>query len=85
MLLNGQELGNGTISGLRIRPGNHTYDFRSRVKTAAVLPLAAALSSGSPVVLDVRGNGTDINGVNIPWLSGPLSSLGVKVPIKAQG
>lgn len=85
MSLNGTTLGNGTISGLHIRPGNHTYDFRSRVQTAALIPLAVAMGSGNPVVLDVRGNGTDINGVSIPWLAGPLSLLEVKVPIKAKG
>ncbi|CUS14181.1 unnamed protein product [Tuber aestivum] len=80
---NGQALGNGTIPGLHVRPGNHTYDFRARVQTAALLRLAAA-GGGNPVVLDVRGNGTDINGVSIPWLAEPLSSLEVKVPIKAR-
>lgn len=85
MALNGQALGNGTISGLHVRPGNHTYDFRARVQSSALIPLATALGSGNPVVLDVRGNGTDINGVNIPWLAGPLSLLDVKVPLKARG
>ncbi|PWW76107.1 hypothetical protein C7212DRAFT_321444 [Tuber magnatum] len=84
MSLNGQTLGNGTIPGLHIRPGNNTYDFRAKVQTSALIPLATALGSGNPVVLDVRGNGTDINGVSIPWLAGPLSALNVKVPIKAR-
>ncbi|KAG0135049.1 hypothetical protein HOY82DRAFT_583845 [Tuber indicum] len=85
MSLNGQALGNGTIPGLQIRPGNHTYDFRARIQSTALAPLVTAMGSGKPVVLDVRGNGTDINGVSIPWLAGPLSSLDVKVPLKIRG
>ncbi|KAG0633579.1 hypothetical protein HOY80DRAFT_610480 [Tuber brumale] len=85
MSLNGQALGNGTIPGLHIRPGNHTYDFRARIQSSALNPLITAMATGKPVVLDVRGNGTDINGVSIPWLAGPLSSLDVKVPLKLRG
>jgi hypothetical protein len=82
MALGNRTLGNGTIPALTVLPGNHTYDFRAKVETGTLLSLASALSSGSPVSLDVRGTGAEVNGVTIPWLSAPVSGLSVKVPVK---
>lgn len=77
MGIGNQTIGNGTIPSLTVRPGNHTYDFRAKVDS--LLSLAPALASGTP--LDVRGTGAEIGGVAIPWLSAPLTSLSVKVPV----
>ncbi|KAL7275578.1 hypothetical protein RUND412_001476 [Rhizina undulata] len=80
--LNGTQLGNGTIPSLLIQPGNHTYDFRATLAPTSLIRLASAITSGDPVELQVKGNGTTFDGVDIPWLSAPLSALAVTVPVE---
>lgn len=43
------------------------------------------VTGGGGAELTVKGNGTDIGGADIPWLSAPLGALEVTVPIAAPG
>lgn len=82
--LNGNALGLGTIPNLIVRPGDHEYDFRGRLSEQALKALLAAVVAGGGkgnVALTVKGNGTEVDGVDIPWLTAPLASLEVNVPI----
>lgn len=80
--LNGNTLGLGTIPGLVIRPGNHEYDFKGQLSEQALKALLGAVVAGKGnTALTVKGNGTEVNGVDIPWLTAPLASLEVNVPI----
>lgn len=84
--LNGTVLGFGTIPNLTITPGNHQYDFQGKLGDKAMTALLTAIiSGGKNTALTVKGNGTEVDGVDIPWLSSPLASLEVTVPIAVSG
>jgi hypothetical protein len=79
---NGTALGSGTIPNLTITPGDRQYDFEAKLgNTALTTLLSIVVSEGNNATLTVKGNGTDINGTDIPWLSAPLAALEVSVPI----
>lgn len=84
--LNGTVLGFGTISNLTITPGNHQYDFQGKLGDQAMTTLLTAIiTGGKNTALTVKGNGTEVGGVDIPWLTAPLASLEVTVPIAVSG
>lgn len=84
--LNGIVLGLGTIPNLTITPGNHQYDFQGKLGDKAMTALLTAIiTGGKNTALTVKGNGTEIGGVDIPWLTAPLASLEVTVPIAVSG
>lgn len=84
--LNGAVLGLGTIPNLTITPGNHQYDFQGKLSDAALKTLLSAIiTGGKDTALTVKGNGTEVGGVDIPWLTAPLASLEVTVPIAVSG
>lgn len=80
--LDGTVLGLGTIPNLTITPGNHQYEFKGKLSdTALTALLGAIIAKGKNAALTVKGNGTEVGGVDIPWLTAPLASLEVNVPI----
>lgn len=78
--LNGQALGFGVIPNLTISPGDRQYDFRANFTEAAMRSLIGVIVTGN-AALNVMGNGTEVDGVDIPWLTAPLGALNVTVPI----
>lgn len=73
------------IPDLTIAPGDRQYDFKAKLSNEALAALIGIVGSGSGAALTIKGNGTEINGVDIPWLTAPLSALEVNVPIAVPG
>jgi len=76
--LKDKSIGTGVISGLVLRPGNNSYDFKANVMENQLINLALAASQGGK--LNVTSNGTKVDNVQIPWLSEPLTQLDTQVP-----
>lgn len=73
------------IPGLIITPGDHQYDFKAKLGDQALSALIGIVFAGKNVPLTVKGNGTEVGGVDIPWLTAPLAALEVNVPIDTSG
>ncbi|KAI5795377.1 hypothetical protein DFH27DRAFT_118365 [Peziza echinospora] len=79
--LNGTTLGTGVIPDIIVSPGlDHTYDFKGNLSGLNVLNLGAAVRKG-PVTLQVKATSVKYNGIDIPWLMGPLGAHDIDVPI----
>ncbi|TGZ82565.1 hypothetical protein EX30DRAFT_305281 [Ascodesmis nigricans] len=75
--VSGKHAGIGYLPNLVLTPGNNLYDFRANISDLNVM--IGALTAGTP--LTIGSNGTMVNGEKIEWLSKPLESMDVLVPI----
>lgn len=83
--MDGEDLGTGTLTNLIITPGlENVYDFKALLASDKLTKAAGRILSGE-AILQIRAKGAVVNGVDIPWLTAPLSSLVADVPVEKLG